>query len=85
MQYRVAGEVVGVEAYERREIGLAQLGVPEHGLYLRTDAEVHCNGLLSSFVKSQTKEATNAMVAQIVKNSEIMDATLLARMISEER
>lgn len=85
MQYRIAGEVVGVETYERREIGLGELGAPEQGLYLRTDAEVKCNGLLSSFVKSQTKEATNAMVAQIVRNAEIMDAELLARMISDER
>ena len=85
MQYRIAGEVVGVETQEPRELGLASVGAPDQGLYLRTDAEVKCNAMLSSFVRSQTKDATNAMVAQIVKNAERMDSDILARMITDER
>jgi hypothetical protein len=84
-QYRIAGSQSGTEPSVPRELGLAALGAPEEGLYLRTDIEFISNVALSSFVRKETNAAIKEMVNRIVKRAEQMDAEELQRMLSEER
>lgn len=83
--YRIAGEQYGVEEKEPRELGLAALGAPAEGLYLRADAEVKCSLALSGFVKSQLSGALVTMVERIVRKAERLDASILSQMIEEDK
>lgn len=80
-RYRIAGNQPGVEAPEPQEIGLASLGAPSDGLYLRDDVEIKCNYAVASFVKSQLKAASKDMVSRIIKKAELLDAGVLHAMI----
>ncbi|SPO05559.1 uncharacterized protein DNG_08246 [Cephalotrichum gorgonifer] len=84
-KYRIAGNQPGVEPPEEREIGMAELGVPADGLYLREDIEIRCNIAVVSFVKSQLKAASKEMVRRIIKKAELLDAGVLKAMIHDGR
>lgn len=81
--YRIAGNQPGVEPPEPQEIGLAALGAPKDGLYLREDIEVRCNFAMVSFVKAQFKKASTEMVNRIIKKAELLDAGILSAMIED--
>lgn len=81
--YRIAGNQPGVELPEPLEIGLADLGVPSDGLYLREDIEIRCNIAVVGFVKSELKKASKEMVRRIIKKAELLDAGVLKAMIYE--
>lgn len=83
--YRIAGNQPGVEPPSPAEIGLAELGVPSDGLYLREDIEIRCNIAVVGFVKSQLKAASKEMVRRIIKKAELLDAGVLKAMIHEGR
>ncbi len=80
-KYRIAGNQPGFEAPEQPEIGLASLGAPSDGLYLREDIEIKCNVAMVSFVKAQLKTAGGEMVRRIIKKAELLDAGVLQAMI----
>ncbi|KAI1152393.1 hypothetical protein F4825DRAFT_418896 [Nemania diffusa] len=80
-KYRIGGNQSGVEAPEPPEIGLAELGVPKDGLYLREDIEIRCNIAMVSTVKAQMKAASKEMVGRIIKKAELLDAGILQAMI----
>lgn len=80
-RYRIAGNQPGIEPPEQQEIGLAQLGAPSDGLYLRDDVEIKCNVAVVSFVKAQLKSASKDMVSRIIKKAELLDAGVLQGMI----
>lgn len=80
-RYRIAGNQPGVEPPEPQEIGLASLGAPSDGLYLRDDVEIKCNVAVVGFVKSQLKAASKDMVSRIIKKAELLDAGVLHAMI----
>jgi len=82
-KYRIAGNQPGVEAPEATEIGLAELGAPSDGLYLREDIEIKCNITMVSFVKAQLKAAGKEMVSRIIKKAELLDAGVLHAMIED--
>ncbi|KAK4125744.1 hypothetical protein N657DRAFT_654298 [Parathielavia appendiculata] len=82
-KYRIAGNQPGVEPPEVPEIGLASLGVPADGLYLRQDIEIKCNITVLSFVKSQMKKAGGEMVKRMIKKAELLDAGILQAMIED--
>lgn len=80
-KYRIAGNQPSVEPPEPMEMGLAALGAPSSGLYLREDVEVRCSIAVMSFVKSQLKAASKKMVERIIKKAELVDAGLLHAMM----
>lgn len=80
-RYQIAGNQPGIEAPEPQEIGLASLGAPSDGLYLRDDVEIKCNYAVVGFVKSQLKAASKDMVSRIIKKAELLDAGVLHAMI----
>jgi hypothetical protein len=80
-KYRIAGNQPGVEPPEQPEIGLAALGAPSDGLYLREDIEIKCNVAIVGFVKAQLKAASKEMVQRIIKKAELLDAGVLHAMI----
>lgn len=82
-KYRIAGNQPGVEPPEQPEIGLASLGAPSDGLYLRDDVEIKCNVAVMSFVKTQMKAASKEMVSRIIKKAELLDAGVLHAMIED--
>ncbi|KAI1259755.1 hypothetical protein F5Y18DRAFT_408116 [Xylariaceae sp. FL1019] len=82
-KYRIAGNQPGVEPPEQAELGLAELGVPKTGLYLREDIEIRCNITMVSTVKSQMKAASKEMVNRIIKKAELLDAGILRAMIED--
>ncbi|KAJ0116382.1 hypothetical protein J7T55_007362 [Diaporthe amygdali] len=82
-KYRIAGNQPGVEPPEQPEIGLAALGAPSDGLYLRDDVEIKCNVAVMSFVKAQMKAASKEMVSRIIKKAELLDAGVLHAMIED--
>ncbi|POS75004.1 hypothetical protein DHEL01_v206600 [Diaporthe helianthi] len=82
-KYRISGNQPGVESPEQPEIGLASLGAPSDGLYLRDDVEIKCNVAVMSFVKSQMKAASKEMVSRIIKKAELLDAGVLHAMIED--
>lgn len=84
-RYRIAGNQPGVEPPEPQEIGLAQLGAPSDGLYLRDDVEIRCNVAVVGFVKAQLKSASRDMVSRIIKKAELLDAGVLQGMIENGR
>jgi hypothetical protein len=83
--YRVAGYLAGAEPEQRQELGLAALGAPPEGLYLRADIGIECSVGLTSFVRTQTKEAINKMVARMIKRAEEVDANALQDILEGER
>ncbi|CAJ2513128.1 Uu.00g012470.m01.CDS01 [Anthostomella pinea] len=82
-KYRIAGNQPGVEPPEHAEIGLAALGAPKDGLYLREDIEIRCNIAMVGLVKSQMKTASREMVQRIIKKAELLDAGVLQAMIED--
>ncbi|PSR83323.1 hypothetical protein BD289DRAFT_334568, partial [Coniella lustricola] len=84
-RYRVLGNQSGVEPPEPQEIGLADLGAPSDGLYLRDDVEIKCNITMMSFVKSQLRSASKQMVARIIKKAELLGTGVLHAMIEDGR
>ena len=84
-KYRISGNQPGVEPPEQPEIGLAALGAPSDGLYLRDDVEIKCNVAVMSFVKAQMKAASKEMVSRIIKKAELLDAGVLHAMIEDGR
>ncbi|KAH8159416.1 hypothetical protein CIB48_g8843 [Xylaria polymorpha] len=84
-KYRIGGNQPGVEPPEQPEIGLAELGVPKDGLYLREDIEIRCNIAMVSTVKAQMKTASKEMVQRIIKKAELLDAGILEAMIEDGR
>ncbi|KAI0406760.1 hypothetical protein F4802DRAFT_595766 [Xylaria palmicola] len=80
-KYRIGGNQSGVEPPEPAEIGLAELGVPKDGLYLREDIEIRCNIAMVATVKAQMKTASKEMVERIIKKAELLDAGILQAMI----
>ncbi|GAP91901.1 putative nacht and wd40 domain protein [Rosellinia necatrix] len=84
-KYRIAGNQPGVEHPEPPEIGLAELGVPKDGLYLREDIEIRCNIAMVGTVKAQMKAASKEMVDRIIKKAELLDAGILRAMIEDGR
>ncbi|KAF9869312.1 hypothetical protein CkaCkLH20_13229 [Colletotrichum karsti] len=81
IKYRIDGNQPGVEAPHQPEIGMAGLGVPVDGLYLREDIEIRCNVTMTGFVKVQLKAASKEMVSRIIKKAELLDAGVLQAMI----
>ncbi|KAI0534337.1 hypothetical protein GGR58DRAFT_62693 [Xylaria digitata] len=84
-KYRIGGNQPGVEPPEPAEIGLAELGVPRDGLYLREDIEIRCNIAMVATVKAQMKAASKEMVERIIKKAELLDAGILQAMIEDGR
>ncbi|KAI5925322.1 hypothetical protein F4810DRAFT_659966 [Camillea tinctor] len=82
-KYRIGGNQPGVELPEQAEIGLAALGAPKDGLYLREDIEIRCNITMVSTVKAQMKAASKEMVQRIIKKAELLDAGVLQAMIED--
>ncbi|KAI1193568.1 hypothetical protein F5X97DRAFT_336650 [Nemania serpens] len=82
-KYRIGGNQPGIEPPEAPEIGLAALGVPKDGLYLREDIEVRCNIAMVGTVKGQMKAASKEMVGRIIKKAELLDAGILQAMIED--
>ncbi|KZL64234.1 nacht and wd40 domain protein [Colletotrichum incanum] len=81
IKYRIDGNQPGIEPPQPPEIGMAGLGVPADGLYLREDIEIRCNVTMVSFVKAQQKAASKEMVSRIIKKAELLDAGVLQAMI----
>lgn len=82
-KYRIGGNQPGVEPPEQQEIGLAGLGAPKDGLYLREDIEIRCNITMVGIVKGQMKAASKEMVERIIKKAELLDAGVLQAMIED--
>ncbi|KAI1467570.1 uncharacterized protein F4812DRAFT_401199 [Daldinia caldariorum] len=82
-KYRIGGNQPGVEQPEQQEIGLAALGAPKDGLYLREDIEIRCNITMVGIVKAQMKAASKQMVERIIKKAELLDAGILQGMIED--
>ncbi|KAI1770836.1 hypothetical protein F4818DRAFT_431185 [Hypoxylon cercidicola] len=82
-KYRIAGNQPGVELQEQQEIGLAALGAPKDGLYLREDIEIRCNITMIGIVKAGMKTASKEMVQRIIKKAELLDAGVLRAMIED--
>lgn len=64
-KWSIGGNEPGEER-EVVEIGLAGLGVPRDGLYLREDVDMRCNFFLSSFVKRTLRKAHEVLVQRLV-------------------
>ncbi|KAI2620694.1 hypothetical protein GGS26DRAFT_570604 [Hypomontagnella submonticulosa] len=82
-KYRIGGNQPGIEPPEQQEIGLAALGAPKDGLYLREDIEIRCNITMMGMVKAQMKTASKDMVERIMKKAELLDAGILQAMIED--
>ncbi|KAI1130838.1 hypothetical protein F5Y10DRAFT_234902 [Nemania abortiva] len=82
-KYRIGGNQSGIEPPEPPEIGLAELGVPKDGLYLREDIEIKCNIAMVATVKAQMKASSKEMVERIIKKAELLDAGVLQAMIED--
>ncbi|KAI2467209.1 hypothetical protein F4781DRAFT_402920 [Annulohypoxylon bovei var. microspora] len=82
-KYRIGGNQPGIEPPEHQEMGLAALGAPKDGLYLREDIEIRCNITMVGMVKGQMKTASKDMVERIIKKAELLDAGILQAMIED--
>ncbi|EFW98640.1 hypothetical protein CMQ_4492 [Grosmannia clavigera kw1407] len=49
------------------ELGLARLGAPAVGLYLREDVDLHCSPLMAGFVKKTLRRSHAALVARLAR------------------
>lgn len=66
----------GNEPHEEREvieIGMAGLGVPRDGLYLREDVDMKCNLFLTNFVKKTLRRAHEVLVERLVIKADLAD------------
>jgi len=66
----------GNEPHEEREvieIGMAALGVPRSGLYLREDVDMKCNIFLTNFVKRTLRRAHEVLVERLVIKADLAD------------
>jgi hypothetical protein len=80
-KYRIEGNQPGIEPpAAQMEMGLAALGTPSDGLYLREDIEIRCNIAVVGYVKTQLKAASKEMVARIIKKAELLDSGVLHAM-----
>lgn len=69
--------VGGTEPGEPRqpvELGLASLGAPTTGLYLREDVDLRCNRLMAGFVKKTLKKSHEAVVQKL--NTDLSNASM---------
>ncbi|KAI2623679.1 hypothetical protein GGS21DRAFT_533701 [Xylaria nigripes] len=82
-KYRICGNQPGFEPPEPPEIGLAELGVPKDGLYLREDIEIRCNITMVTTVKTQMKASSKEMIERIIKKAELLDAGVLQAMVQD--
>ncbi|KAI5868221.1 hypothetical protein GGS23DRAFT_18775 [Durotheca rogersii] len=82
-KYRIAGNQPGIEPPEAQEIGLAALGAPKDGLYLREDIEIRCNITMVGVVKAQMKSASKEMITRLIKKAELLDAGVLQAMVED--
>lgn len=82
-KYRIGGNQPGIEPPEHQEMGIANLGAPKDGLYLREDIEFKCNITLVGVVKAQMKAASKDMVARMIKKAELLDAGVLKAMVED--
>ncbi|KAI1331024.1 hypothetical protein F5Y16DRAFT_395993 [Xylariaceae sp. FL0255] len=82
-KYTIGGNQPGVEPPVTLEIGMADLGAPKDGLYLREDIEIKCNITMVATVKAQTKSANKAMINRIIKKAELLDSGVLKAMIED--
>ncbi|KAI1434689.1 hypothetical protein GGR50DRAFT_388812 [Xylaria sp. CBS 124048] len=82
-KYRICGNQAGVEPPEQPEIGLAELGAPRDGLYLREDIEIRCNITMVSTVKAQMKAASKEMIQRFIKKAELVDSGALQAMVED--
>ncbi|ROT36168.1 hypothetical protein SODALDRAFT_328536 [Sodiomyces alkalinus F11] len=83
IKYRIDGNQPGLEPPQPPELGLAELGAPADGLYLREDIEIRCNVTMVGFVKSELKAASKEMVSRIIKKAELLDAGVLSAMFED--
>lgn len=66
----------GNEAGEEREVlELGMHTVPREGLYLREDVDMHCNLLLTNFVKKNLKKAHSVLVDRLVVRTDLAEET----------
>ncbi|KAI0977547.1 hypothetical protein F4678DRAFT_477571 [Xylaria arbuscula] len=79
-RYCIAGNQPGIRPSEWQEIGLAALGAPKEGFYLREDIEIQCNLAMIGHIKAQMKAASKKMVERIIKRAELLDASALQAM-----
>jgi hypothetical protein len=83
-KYRIDGNQPGLEPPTAHvEMGLAALGAPSDGLYLREDIEIRCNIAVVSFVKAQMKAASKEMITRMIKKAELLDAGVLHAMFED--
>lgn len=68
-KWSVGGNMPG-EPREARELGV---DTPREGLYLREDVDMHCNIMLTSFVKKNLKTAHAVLVDRLLKKVEIVE------------
>lgn len=71
-KWSIGGNEPGEER-EVIEIGLAGLGVPREGLYLREDVDMRCNVFLNNFVKNNLKRAHQVLVERLVVKADLAD------------
>jgi hypothetical protein len=83
IKYRVDGNQPGIEPPQHMELGLADLGAPRDGLYLREDIEIRCNLTLAKYVKESLKTASKEMISRIIKKAELLDSGVLQAMIED--
>lgn len=71
-KWSIGGNAPGEER-EELEIGMAGLGVPRNGLYLREDVDMRCNIFLTSFVKRTLRKAHQVLVERLVIKADLED------------
>lgn len=71
-KWSIGGNEPGEER-EVIEIGLAGLGVPREGLYLREDVDMRCNVFLNNFVKGNLRRAHQILVERLVVKADLAD------------
>ncbi|RVX73891.1 hypothetical protein B0A52_02781 [Exophiala mesophila] len=68
-KWSIGGSLPG-EPPEARELGV---DTPRQGLYLREDADMHCNRMLTSFVRKNLDNAHKVLVERILKKAELIE------------
>lgn len=72
--WTVGGTAPG-EPRQPVELGLAELGAPATGLYLREDVDLRCNRLMAGFVKKTLKKSHESVVQKL--NSDLSNASMV--------
>jgi hypothetical protein len=57
-------------------------GLPHSGLYLREDVEMHCNFLMTRFVKATLKKSLATLVARLVVKSQLAESAATNRRLT---